>query len=63
MISVVVTAGGEKSGRWTVEVDGHASPEVCAYVTAVQQTVAVMLSELAAHLPEHISFRQEGPPS
>lgn len=65
MINVVVTAGGDDSGRWSCHVEGHATREVCISVTAVQQTIATVLSELAAHYPDDVSFvfvPQEGPP-
>lgn len=43
-------------GSWSLTIDGHASTEVCAAVTAVQQTVVIWLDQLSELLPHAITL-------
>jgi uncharacterized protein YsxB (DUF464 family) len=55
----------ESHGVWLLRIAGHADPSVCAAVTAVEQSMAIWLEQLAELQPEHITFTysQETSPS
>lgn len=54
MISAVVEAG---DGTFHMHVTGHSDDDAtCATVTAIQQTVMIMLEQLVALRPDDIAF-------
>lgn len=46
----------DSDGRWQLIIDGHAHSEMCAVITAVEQTVAIQLSRLAELNPSALTF-------
>lgn len=46
----------EGHGHWQLTVTGHADEAVCAAVTAVQQSTAIFLEQLAELRPEELSI-------
>lgn len=46
----------EADGRWQLTITGHADPSVCAAVTAMEQSVAIWLEQLAELLPAALTF-------
>lgn len=50
-------------GRFELTIKGHADPSACAAITAMEQTVAIWLEQLAELNPTAITttIRQEAP--
>ncbi|CAB4136894.1 Cysteine protease Prp [uncultured Caudovirales phage] len=61
MISVEVVEG---DGTWQLKITGHADESVCAAITAMEQSTAIWLEQLAELVPAALTFtyRQEATP-
>lgn len=60
MIKVTVRPA---SGDFTLEVKGHADPEVCAAVSAIVQTAALGCKAVAQMHPDKVTFKEVRPES
>ena len=54
MIRAEIVHSGD--GRWQLTIEGHADPTVCAAVTAVEQSTAIWLEQLAQLVPGEVTF-------
>jgi uncharacterized protein YsxB (DUF464 family) len=54
----------DRDGEWQLTISGHSRDVACAAVTAMEQTVAIWLEQLAELNPTDIQFtyRQEATP-
>jgi uncharacterized protein YsxB (DUF464 family) len=55
----------EGDGVWQLTITGHAAEVVCAAITAMEQSTAIWLEQLAGLVPADLTFtyRQEATPS
>lgn len=56
---MIRAAIAERAGEWQLSITGHADMSVCAAVTAMEQTVAIWLEQLAELRPDDIQFTFE----
>ena len=61
MIRARLQTGGEDSGRWNLNVEGHAAHDLCAFVSALQHSIASGLEQLAERYPDQVELVVELP--
>jgi hypothetical protein len=49
----------EGAGHWQLTIQGHAEPSVCAAITAIQQSMAILLEQYQLLAPDAVTFHYQ----